>query len=83
MLMLGIGIDEKSKKDGRSGGGISSVCVDEEAVRGSIRLGVGGDSWYGDVGVLGGLRGSSAVWDEPLTIKLLTTGGLIVNGWAM
>ena len=61
MLMLGIGIDEKSKKDGRSGGGISSVCVDEEAVGDSIMLGVGGDSWYGDVGVLGGLKGLSLI----------------------
>jgi hypothetical protein len=58
--------------------------VDAETVADGLNFGVGGNSWNGDLGVLGGLRGSSAVCDEPFTIMLFRAGGLMVReGWPM
>ncbi len=85
ILMLGIGIAGNWRNDGWSGGATSSVCVDDVTITRSSGsgCGVGSDSWNGEVGVFGGLKGSSTVCDEPFTIKFDTTGGLITNGWAM
>jgi hypothetical protein len=77
MLMLGMGI---GRNEGWRGGGTSSVCVDMETIAGAFGLGVGGVSCNGVLGVLGGLNGSSAVWHEPLTIRLWMPGILTRSG---
>ena len=65
MLMLGICIGGWLRKLGCNAGGIS-VCVAADTVAGTcLSFGDGGTSRYGDLGVLGGLRGSSAVCDDP------------------
>jgi len=81
MLILGMGIG-KARRPGASGGGTLSVWVDAETMTGGgvFGLGVGAASCNGVFGVLGGLNGSSAVWDEPLTIKLWIPGVLMASG---
>jgi len=58
-----------------------SVWVAEDTIADcGFGFGDGSPSRYGDLGVFGGLRGSSAVCDDPLTIRWL--GNSMVKGRA-
>lgn len=80
--MLGIGISGIGKVSGLGSDG-GSVCVDEDTIGGGLGTGAGGDGVIdltGDLGVLGGLGGSSIVCELAETIGQGGLKGSMLSG---